>query len=148
VSAVVVLDTGPAGVLTNPHNSAVPTACRQWLTDLLAAGRRVILPEITDYEIRREFLRGNMLQSLVLLDALAAQAEYLPLTTPIMRHAAELWAQARNQGQQTAPDPALDGDVIIAAQALALGVQVVVATGDPAHLSRFVTAADWQTITP
>ena len=65
-----------------------------------------------------------------------------------MRLAADFWAQARNSGQQTAPNPALDCDVILAAQALALGVPVVVATGNVGHLSRFVTAELWQNIVP
>ena len=65
-----------------------------------------------------------------------------------MRKAAELWAQARTTGQTTAPDAALDGDVILAAQALTLNTDVVVATGNPAHLSRFVAAELWQNILP
>jgi hypothetical protein len=65
-----------------------------------------------------------------------------------MRWAAELWAQARQGGYPTAPDPALDGDVILAAQALSLGVPVVVATANVAHLSRFVPADVWQNIAP
>ena len=40
----VVLDTGPVGFLTNPNNNPVPVAIRQWLADLLTAGRRVVLP--------------------------------------------------------------------------------------------------------
>lgn len=65
-----------------------------------------------------------------------------------MRRAAELWAQARNTGHPTAPDPALDRDVILAAQALCLNTPVVVATGNPAHLARFVPAELWSNITP
>ena len=89
-----------------------------------------------------------MTQSLVLLDSLPNQVQYLPLSTPVMRLAADLWAWARNTGRQTAPDPALDGDVILAAQAISLGVPVVVATVNTAHLSRFVTAELWHAITP
>ena len=80
--------------------------------------------------------------------ALVQRLEYLPLTTAAMRLAAGLWAQARRGGYPTAPDPALDGDVILAAQALSLGVPVIVATDNVAHLSRFVTADLWQNITP
>ena len=39
--------------------------------------------------------------------------EYLPLTTDVMLQAAAFWAQARQTGTPTAPDPALDGDVIL-----------------------------------
>jgi predicted nucleic acid-binding protein len=148
VSDPVVLDSGPFGVLTNPNLNPAPVAIRRWLADLQARGRRVILPEIADYEIRREFILGNMTQSLALLDALAIQVEYLPLTTAVMRRAAELWAHARRTGRPTAPDPALDGDVILAAQAELLGVPVIVATGNPAHLARFITADLWQNIAP
>lgn len=144
----VFLDSGPLGILTNPSNKSAPVAIRQWLVDLLAAGRRVILPEIVDYEVRREFIRASLPQSIILLDSLAKQIDYLPLSTPVMHHAAEIWAQARTAGQQTAPDPALDGDVILAAQALSLGVPVIVATGNPGHLFRFVPAEIWQNIVP
>ena len=65
-----------------------------------------------------------------------------------MRMAAELWAQARSAGRPTAPDPALDADVILAAQARSLTTAIVVATGNPAHLSRFVPAELWASITP
>jgi predicted nucleic acid-binding protein len=114
-----------------------------------AAGRRVILPEIADYEVRRELVRAKLAASVVLLDALAVQLEYLPLTTTAMRTAAELWASARQQGQPTAADGALDADVILAAQALTLGTtDVVVATLNVGHLSRFVPAEAWQNIAP
>ncbi len=145
---VVVLDSGPLGFLTNPNSTPVAVALRQWLADLLAAGRRVVLREIADYEVRREYLRANLLQGLVLLDSLASQIDYLPISTAVMRRAAELWAHARNIGQPTASDPALDADVILAAQALGLNVPVVVATGNPVHLARFVPAELWSNITP
>jgi len=148
VSDIVVLDSGPVGILTNPRLTPATVAARQWLFDLLAAGRRVVLPEIADYEVRREYIRASLLQSLVLLDSIAVHVHYLPLTTSAMRRAAELSALARNAGQPTAPDPALDGDVILVAQAQLLNVAVLVATANPTHVSRFVPARDWQTITP
>jgi predicted nucleic acid-binding protein len=115
---------------------------------LESAGRRVIVPEIGDYEVRRELNRLRARRSLATLDGLAARFEYLPLTTVVMRLAAELWAQARQGGYPTAPDPALDADVILAAQALSLGVPGVVATTNVGHLARFVPADTWQNITP
>ena len=148
MATIVVLDTGPVGVLTNPRLTPVPMAIRKWLADLLTANRRVILPEISDYEIRRELMRGRKSQSLTMLNTLANQVEFLPINTPAMRLAADLWAQSRNAGLPTGMSAALDGDVILAAQALHLGVPVVVATGNTAHLSRFIAADDWQNITP
>ncbi len=146
--AAVVLDAGPIGILANPRRGATVLACRAWAAAHVSVGRRVIVPEIGDYEVRRELLRLNARRSLSALDALSAQFEYLPLTTAVMRRAADLWAQARQRGLPTAPDPALDGDVILAAQTLSLGVTVVVATDNVAHLSRFVMADAWQNILP
>ncbi len=148
MSAAIVLDATPLGILCHPRNPPHAAACRQWLADLVAAGRRVIVPEITDYEVRRELLRLGSQNALINLDPLAAKLAYLPLTTAAMRRAAELWALARSTGQPTAPNPALDGDVILAAQALDLNVPIVVATGNPAHLARFVTAELWSNIPP
>jgi predicted nucleic acid-binding protein len=135
-------------MLTNPNNSPLPRACRAWLASLRAAGRRVIVPEIADYEVRRELIRIQSHAAIVNLDGFVSHLDYLPLTTTAMRLAAELWAQARNVGQQTAPDPALDCDVILAAQAIGLSTQVVVATGNLAHLGRLVPAELWSNITP
>jgi hypothetical protein len=73
----------------------------------------------------------------------------LRLTTVTMRRAAEFWAQLRGQGTPTADDKALDGDVILAAQAALLSAQgdVVIATTNVGHLSRLVPADLWQNIT-
>ena len=54
-----------------------------------------------------------------------------PEDRTVMRQAAELWAQTRRRGAATVPDPALDGDVILAAQAVILGSNTIIAT-DPA----------------
>lgn len=149
MSAVVFLDSGPLGLLSNPNTSPQPVACRAWVARLRAAGRRVIVPEITDYEVRRELLRVSKALSVTLLDLLAQQLEYLPLTTVAMRRAAELWAQARQQGQQTAGDNTIDADMILAAQALTVGdPDVIVATTNVGHLSRFVPAELWHNISP
>jgi predicted nucleic acid-binding protein len=147
VTQVVLLDSGPLGLVTNPKRSPQSVACAQWLQSLITAGIRVILPEIADYEVRRELLRANKDQGLARLDALARLLEYLPLTTIAMRQAASYWAQARQQGQPTAGDKTLDGDMILAAQATTLEVpEVIIATTNVGHLSRFAPAALWQDI--
>jgi hypothetical protein len=144
---IVLLDAGPLGLVTNPRASPQNQQCKQWLTDLLARGDEVRVPEITDYEVRRELLRAGRLRGIVHLDQLKTTAGYEPITTQVMHQAAEFWAQARRQGQQTASDAALDADVILAAQAAILsqqGATVVIATTNPGHLSRFVPAELWQ----
>ncbi len=148
MSQVVLLDTGPLGLVTNPRRSPPSVACAQWLQALVAHGIRMIVPEIADDEVRRELLRAKKERGLARLDALASRLEYLPLTTAAIRQAAVFWAQARQQGQPTADDKALDGDVILAAQAMTLEVaDVVIATTNVGHLSRFAPAAPWPELT-
>ena len=103
-----------------------------------------MVPEIADYEVRRELIRARRSVGIDRLDAFINTVEYLAITTSAMRQAAEFWAEARQQGRPTAADPALDGDVILAAQAATLSRdRVIVATTNVRHLSRFVPAELW-----
>ncbi|GEM_PF-3076624 len=53
--------------------------------------------------------------------------------------------KARQQGQATANDKTIDGDMILVAQAATLNLSdVVIATTNVGHLSRFVAADVWQ----
>jgi predicted nucleic acid-binding protein len=131
------------------HRGGVPEIddCKHWLSGLLARGTRVVVPEITDYETRRELLRAGKTTSVARLDALAAALQYLPLTTAAMRRAAMLWAEARRHGRPTADNKALDADVILAAQVLTMDASdAIVATTNVAHLSQYVTAKKWKDI--
>ena len=149
MSRTILLDAGPLGLVTNPKLSPQSLACAQWLQRLIVSGARVIVPEISDYEVRRELLRAQKGAGIERLDALADLLRYLPISTAAMRQAALLWAKARQQGQPTAEDKALDGDVILAAQALTLEASdVLIATTNVGHLSRFVSADLWQNIEP
>ena len=147
MSRTIVLDSGPLGLVTNPGGSKEAAACGQWLLNAASGGATVMIPEIVDYEVRRELLRARRTAGIARLDALITQVEYLAITTSAMRQAATFWAEARQQGRPTAADPALDGDVILAAQAATLGrLGVIVATTNVRHLSRFVPAELWSDI--
>ena len=114
-------------------------------------GLLIVLPEIVDYEVRRELIRSGKKRSVERLDALRRELHYSPITTEAMRKAAELWADARGMGHATADDKALDADVILAAQALQFsghGDAITVATTNVAHLSRYLDAQEWQKISP
>lgn len=146
---IVLLDAGPLGMATSPHTSTQGRQSRLWLRTLAVSNVRVLVPEIADYEVRRELLRAGRTLGVSRLDRLKAVTGYLPITTETMLQAATFWAQARQRGRPTAPDLALDGDVILAAQAFILSQQgdpVVIATTNVAHLSRFVPAQRWQDI--
>ena len=118
---------------------------------MIAGGSVVYVPEVVDYEVRRELVRLGNAASIAHLNTFLTTVEYLPITTEAMRLAAELWAQARNSGWATADPKALDGDVILSAQALSLTPQptgLVIVTQNVAHLARYVTAQEWETILP
>jgi hypothetical protein len=130
MSRTIFLDTGPLGVLTNPKRPTETIAALTWAVSLLSAGHRLIVPAIADYEVRRELIRAGKVNGILTLDAWNASApdRYLPLTDSALKLAATLWANARNAGQATSDH--------------------VVATGNVAHLSRFVPADQWASIRP
>lgn len=144
-----VLDTSPLSeTVRRPGQSAEADACRLWLRRMIANGCEVYVPEIADYEVRRELARSGKRDSLSRLNAFLTTVNYLPVTTEVMHLAAELWAKARNGGWATA-DKALDGDVILAAQALMLrpaSANLTIVTPNFAHLSRYASAQEWKDI--
>ena len=149
MSRLILLDSGPLGMVTNPKAKGLPLACQQWLKTLLQRGERFAIPEIADYEVRRELILANLVKSIYRLDHLIQTLEYIPIQTDTMLLAANLWAEVRKIGKLTADPKALDGDVILAAQAKMLANErtaVIIATTNVGHLSRFTTASNWQDI--
>lgn len=102
MSMIVLLDSGPLGMVTNPKASPDCEICRSWLESLLIKNGVVRIPEIADYEVRRELLRANKLKGLKRLDELKNKLPYIPINTQTMLKASEFWATARQSGQPTA----------------------------------------------
>lgn len=144
MNIIVLLDAGPLGMISNPKATAVNRGCYEWMGALVVSGIEVFVPEIADYEVRRELLRAGKTQGIARLDLIKKTIGYLPITTSVILKAAELWAEVRRMGLPTADPKALDCDVIPAAQALE--VNGIVATENTGHLTRFVTAKDWRDI--
>jgi hypothetical protein len=150
MARLVILDAGPLGMVASSGVNPTSARCQRWARGLLVAGVRVIVPEIADYEIRRELLRRGATAGITRLDRTAAGLDFAYITRDVMLRAAALWGQARRGGFQAASDDALDADVILAATAELAGSpgdSVTVATTNVGHLGRFVDARDWQTIT-
>ena len=114
----ILLDTGPLGTLINPNPTRKTREIQLWMRTQLAKGIKMKVPEIADYEERRNLILENSTNAINNLDALKTSIGYIPLTTDMMLKAAELWADVRRLGLPTAPKEALDGDVILAAQAI------------------------------
>ena len=151
----ILLDTGPLGTLTNPNLTRKTREIRDWMRSHLLDGVGFLLPEIADYELRRNLILENLTAAIGILDGFKHRMVYLPLTTETMQKAAEMWADVRRQGLPTAPEEALDGDVILAAQAHIASAgteEIVIATINVGHLARFdtatVTAREWSDIIP
>jgi predicted nucleic acid-binding protein len=146
---IILLDAGPLSLITNPKGGTEAEACNLWMEGLLGQGLQVFVPEIADYEVRRELLRANKTKGLQRLDALKELVGFAPIKTTVVRRAAEYWAMARNMGKPTAHDKALDCDMFLVAQAVELGSSgesVVVATTNVRHLSLFTQANRWEEI--
>jgi len=137
----VMLDSGPLGRIAHPRPNQEIMA---WFIALLKANVVVMIPEIADYEVRRSLLLAGLTKSIIRLNQLKQTLIYQPLSTEVMLKAAELWAEARRVGKPTADPHALDGDVILAAQALQ--VDAIIATENVGHLSHFVEAKHWKEI--
>ena len=139
------LDSGPLGRLTHADYSR-NREHREWLAALLDHGVAVFLPEIADYEVRRNLIVEHLTGSLANLDALPSLVTYVPLTTADMKEAAALWAKSRKAGRSVGDPKELNADVILAAQAIRLGA--VIATDNIGHLAQFTDARLWTSIKP
>ena len=90
---IILLDTGIVGMITNPKaSSSEVQGGKQWFKRFLEQGEIFLLPEIVDYEVRRELLRANKYQGLQRLDELKVTLGYLCLNTEVMLLAAQFWA--------------------------------------------------------
>ena len=150
---IVALDASPLSLLTQRLGVLHADECRAWADALGRAGHLIAIPAIADYEVRRELLRAGKLSSISRLDAMRTSplVMHLPITDNALLRAATLWADARRAGLPTAGAAELDCDVVLAAIVLSSNLpldQVVVATTNVAHLSRFLPAQTWQSIQP
>jgi len=149
VSRHILLDSYPLSLAATPARTPETVAITDWTTACLAAGHKIYIPEVIDYELRRELLRAGKVRSVKKLDGLKAIFRFLPITSAAMLLAADLWATSRQSGLPTGDPKKLDIDAILAAQALTLGVptsDLAVATSNVKHLSRFVPTDLWSNI--
>ena len=133
-----VLDTGVLGQVCHPRKHQ---DVRSWFRRAVRE-HEFLISEIADYELRRELLRIDSRRSLARLDELTRELRYLPATTTTWRAAARLWADQRRQGIVTGEG--LDGDVLIAAQAIEEAAAIV--TLNEKHFERLVDAMSWSAV--
>lgn len=151
MARIIVLDSGPLSLACGRRGKPGVDRLNRWRGIARANGALIVIPEIADYEVRRELIRCGSTDSLSRLTELRRELRYLPISTAAVEKAAELWASARQQGFATADDTSLDADVILAAQAMlfgGLGDTLIVATSNPRHLARFLDSRPWEDIVP
>ena len=155
---IVFLDSNILGLINSGSTSPEPIACNRWFYDLFRKAS-VVSSELCLYEVRRGLLKASLqadnkpvpgLQGLQELEA-ESWVEFLVADRQVLNIAAELWAKAAASGQTSRSDKDIDIDIIISAHYQILvdeypGQQVIVATKNLKHLSRFCTAANWQDI--
>ena len=150
---VLLLDTGPLGMLMHPKANA---DIEVWFREARKKGRSdtaapyILIPEIADYELRRKLLHKDFHVSLKRLDVIKEELGYLPLNTSMMMQAAAYWADARKRHQPNAPPDALDGDVILIAQAKSIadrGMEPIVVTDNADDFEHYVAVKRWAEIT-
>ncbi len=66
----VLLDSGPLGLACGHPGVQAYDHCRHWFRELIARGVIVVVPEVADYEVRRELTRVGASESLRRLDEL------------------------------------------------------------------------------
>jgi hypothetical protein len=154
MARLILLDSGPLGLIVRPPNKSQVTRCLNWLRTISATGATVLIPEIAHYEVRRELFRIRAVGSLRRLERYLDPSGgliHLTLSTDAIIKAAEFWAFVRQTGIPTASPDALDADAILAGQAALAGQPgdtVTIAATNLAHLSRFpgIDAQMWDQI--
>ncbi|MHC5718742.1 MAG: type II toxin-antitoxin system VapC family toxin [Nostoc sp.] len=150
MNKIILLDSGPLGFIIHPSKKNEVFQYKQWFKKIVS-DNLIYIPEIIDYESRRELIRSKLTESIERLDDLKnlKYVNSIPITKEIFVKAAELWAWSRNTGQATAEDTAIDIDVILAATAIITsqneGKTTIIVTTNVKHLQRYHTdTKHWQ----
>jgi predicted nucleic acid-binding protein len=143
VARIFIFDSDPAGLACHDPGNSERGDLRTWMIKELIDGATIVIPAIIDYEVRRSLNLAEAWDGVKRLDALYDDkyVRYLEINKDAMRRAAELWAKARREHRPTAGDQALDGDVILSAQAMEFcsdSDDWTILTENLDHISRYV----------
>lgn len=118
------IDTDILSEILKGKDAKVLAGAQQYL----AVHQRLAFSTMTMYEIMRGMLANQASRQLAGFLAITSTSDMLPVSVPVLKRAAGLWADARNNGH-----PRDDADLIIAATALE--AQRVLVTGNTSHFS-------------
>jgi tRNA(fMet)-specific endonuclease VapC len=133
------LDSDILSEILKGKNQQVLDAANRYLTQ----HPQFAFSAITLYEITRGFRATRAVRGLTKFLKLVDDSDVLPVSIPVLRRAADLWADAYRGGH-----PRGDADLIIAATALES--KRVLATGNTAHFTWIpgLTVTDWRSGSP
>lgn len=83
MTQVIFLDTGILGLVSNPKATPQSHECKLWLNSLETNDNIAIIPEIADYEVRRELIRAGKIKGIRQLEQIKRVILYLPITTEV-----------------------------------------------------------------
>lgn len=134
---IILLDTEVLGKICHKNLERDLVKVLQYL-EREKIGLRV--PEICDYELRRNLLLENLAKSIRRLNKFRKTDRLFFFDTNTMIIAAEIWSVIRKQGNPTENKDSLDGDVILAAQAYQLKAyyeEIIILTTNAKDIAKF-----------
>lgn len=149
------MDSGPLNEIIKPQPS---TDVIRWLRFIDKNRIAVRVPEIIDYELRREIVlqylvgKNDSSKSINRLNKYRKTERFIPINPSVtLTDACEIWAELRYIGQGTSDVKNIDVDVILAAQALSMKKdfdEVIIVTGNLSDICRFcyldIKVWDWK----
>ena len=149
MTGLIILDSAPLGHICNSRNRNDYKKLKDFVKSLSFS---ICVPEIIDYELRRNLELEGLRKSVNLLSQFQRRDQILRLESQDLIEAAELWAWCRRRGKPTTENRGLDIDVILVAQSLSQLSRfdkVVILTVDIGDLSVFsdlgILLWDWET---
>jgi tRNA(fMet)-specific endonuclease VapC len=131
------LDTDILSEIIKAKNKQVLDVADRYLSQR----QRFAFSAITLYEILRGLLANQAVRAINEILKLAEISDVLPISLPVLKRSAELWAYAKQNGY-----PRNDTDIIIAATALE--TRRVLVTGNTTHFDWIsgLSLADWRSV--
>src|SRR3954462_11841830 len=98
MARLVLLDAGPLGLACSRSGVLVVDRCRAWLLALEVTGAEILIPAISEYEVRRELIRLRATVKLRNLEVLKNRFDSQAISDVALTRAAEFWALVRRAG--------------------------------------------------
>lgn len=151
---IILIDSGILGILSNPNESELNVKCENWLYEKFLRGT-ILTSQVCKYEVKRSLLlnqkRNLQLAGINKLTELENLIDFISITEEDIEIACKLWVKSIIQGIQVAPEKDINFDIMICTQWERLkkenpGREIIIATDNLRHLTRFAQAQSWQNL--